>query len=145
LFYGQYNRSIDKHHRLEIPAGLRAALDGRVVITQGFDRNLLALPVDAFKDLARLVSALNIADPLARGLMRLLLGNAAYCEIDQTGSVVVPAALEQLAELQAEAVWVGQGKYLEIWSQALWRDQELSLQDAEANSQRFSSMNLAGL
>jgi MraZ protein len=145
LFYGQHQRSIDKNNRVEVPANLRAALDGRVVITQGFDRNLLALPEAVFNELTRLLTALNMADPLARGLMRMLLGNATYCDIDEAGSVVIPPKLEQLAGLESETVWVGQGKYLEIWSQLLWDEQELALQDAEANSQRFISMNLSGL
>jgi MraZ protein len=145
LFYGQYFSSIDENNRVEIPAGFRELLGGRVVITQGFDRNIMALPVEAFQDLSKLVTALNIANPLARGLLRMLLGNASYVDIDQSGVISLTGSLKEFAKLGSEVVLVGQGKYIEVWSQALWHQQQIDLQDAEANSERFISMNLAGL
>ena len=145
MFFGQYHYPFDENYRVEIPENFRELLAGQVVVTQGFDRNILVLPVEAFQDLARLVMALNIADPLARGLMRMLLGNASYSKIDQSGTIGVQGSLKEFAGLQTGVVLVGQGKYFEVWSQALWHQQEVYLQDAEANSQRFTSMNLAGL
>ena len=145
MFYGLYHQPIEENNRLEIPANFRELLANRVVITQGFDRNILALPVEAFGDLSRLVMALNIADPLARGLMRMLLGKASYLDIDQSGAISLKGSLKEFAGLDSEVVLVGQGKYFELWSQAAWQQQEIDLQDAEANSQRFMSMNLSGL
>jgi MraZ protein len=145
LFFGQYHYPFDEDYRVEIPASFRELLAGQVVVTQGFDRNILVLSVEAFQDLTRLVMSLNIADPLARGLMRMLLGNASYSKIDQAGTISLQGSLKDFAGLQTDVVLVGQGKYFEVWSQALWHQQELFLQDAEANSQRFTSMNLAGL
>jgi len=145
LFIGQYHCSIEENNRVEIPAAFRDLLTGRAVITQGFDRNILVLPVEAFQDLSKLVAALNIADPLARGLQRMLLGNASNSVIDQSGAISLPDSLKEFAQLASDVVLVGQGNFFEVWSQALWHQQELYLQDAEANSQRFTSVNLAGL
>ena len=145
MFFGQYHYPFAEDYRVEIPASFRELLAGQVVVTQGFDRNILVLSVEAFQDLTRLVMSLNIADPLARGLMRMLLGNASYSKIDQAGSISLQGSLKDFAGLQTSVVLVGKGKYFEVWSQALWHQQELYLQDAEANSQRFTSMNLAGL
>ena len=145
MFFGQYHYPFDENYRVEIPENFRELLAGQVVVTQGFDRNILVLSVEAFQDLTKLVMSLNIADPLARGLMRMLLGNASYSKIDQAGSISLQAPLKEFAGIQTGVVLVGQGKYFEVWSQALWQQQELYLQDAEANSQRFTSMNLAGL
>lgn len=145
MFYGQYHNQFKENNRLEIPANFRELLAGRVVITQGFDRNILALSLEAFEDLSRLVMALNITDPLARGLMRMLLGNASFLEIDQSGAISLKGSLKEYAGLDSEVVLVGQGKYFELWSRAVWHEQEIDLQDAEANSQRFASINLGGL
>ncbi|MCX6080065.1 MAG: division/cell wall cluster transcriptional repressor MraZ [Chloroflexi bacterium] len=145
MFIGHYQSSFKETSQVEIPAIFRETLMGQVVVTQGFDRNLLVLPVDVFQDLSRLVVALNIANPLARSLMRILLGNASYVQIDQSGSINVPAALKEFAGLVDGVVLVGQGKYFEVWSQAGWQRQELDLQDAEVNSTRFTSLNLAGM
>jgi MraZ protein len=105
----------------------------------------MALPVEVFQELSKLLVALNIANPLARGLLRMLLGNASYVDIDQSGVINLTDSLKEFARLGPEVVLVGQGKYFEIWSQALWQQQQIDLQDAEANSERFISMDLAGL
>ena len=89
--------------------------------------------------------ALNIADPRARSLKRMLIGNAFYSEIDEHGTILLPVLLKEFAGLTSEVVWVGQGKYFEVWSSALWQKEELDLENAEANSQRFSTMNITGL
>lgn len=145
MFYGQFFCSFDENNRAEIPARFRELLGGRIVITQGFDRNIMALPVEVFQELSKLLVALNIANPLARGLLRMLLGNASYVDIDQSGVINLTDSLKEFARLGSEVVLVGQGKYFEIWSQALWQQQQIDLQDAEANSERFISMDLAGL
>jgi MraZ protein len=145
MFYGQYRFINAENNRIQIPVAFQELHASRVVFTQGFDRNLLILSVDVFEALARLVMSLNIADPLARSLQRILLGNAVYCEIDPKGWFELPVTLREFAGITADGVLVGQGKYLEAWSAASWQHQELTLLDAEANAQRFTSLNLAGL
>ncbi len=51
-------------------------------ITQGFDRNLQVLTAGAFQEIYRKVISLNIADPLARLLLRLILGTATELGMD---------------------------------------------------------------
>lgn len=144
MFIGIYHLAINKD-KVEIPAALREMLAGRVVVTQGFERNLLVLPVDTFQNLFRLVASLNIADPLARLLQRMLLGNARYVEINANGELRLPESLQVFAQLSSDVVLVGQGNYLEAWSNPLWQQQEINLQDADANSMRFVSVNLGGI
>ena len=45
-------------------------------MTQGFDRNVQVLTAGAFQQLYRQAASLNIADPLARLMLRLFLGSA---------------------------------------------------------------------
>lgn len=144
MFIGQHQALLRENNELEIPAGYRKLLADQVVITQGFDKNILVLPVDVFEDLSKLVMALNIADPLARSLMRMLLGNAVYSEIGSSGSLRLQNSLKEFAGLKWNVVLIGQGKYIELWSQDSWHQQEKDIQDADANSQRFTSLNLAG-
>lgn len=145
MFIGQYQCSLEENNRLGLPAAFRDLLAGGLVITQGFERNILILPAEKFQNLSQLVSSLNIADPLARGLQRMLLGNAAYGSMDASGLISLPDTLKDFAQLTSRVVLVGQGNYLEVWSQNMWQQQEVNLQDAEANSSRFISMNLTGL
>jgi MraZ protein len=77
-------------------------------------------------------------------LLRMLLGTASELEIDATGSITVPQALRDFAGLETEAVLVGQGRYFEVWTPALWQKQTLRLQDAEANAERFAGLMITG-
>jgi MraZ protein len=143
LFLGQYRYSFDDKDRLMIPARFRELLADGAFLTQGFDRNLVILTPGAFQEIYQLIMALNVADPLARFLLRMILGNATQLEVDESGRIVLPEHLREFANLTAEAVLVGQGDYFEIWSPTLWSQQQATLQDAEANTMRFVSLNLA--
>ena len=145
MFIGLYHCSFNKENRVELPGVFRGVLTGQAVVTQGFERNLLILPGPVFQNLFKLVTALNIADPLARGLQRMLLGHATFTDIDHSGNLEVPEGLKEFAQLASEIILVGQGNYVEVWSQPAWQEQEKTLSDAEANAGRFTSLNLAGL
>ena len=143
MFIGQYHYAINDESRLTIPAGFRERLSGGAFVTQGFDRNLWVLTAQAFQEIYRRVTAMNLADPLARLLLRMILGAASELDMDQAGSILIPQNLRAFANLNGEAVLVGQGDYFEVWSPALWHEQETQLQDAETNAQRFVMLDLA--
>ena len=144
MFLGQHNFSLEESNRLTVPPVFREELGRGAFITQGFDRNLWVLSADEFQAVYARFAALNIADPLARLLLRMVLGNAVELVIDELGRMVIPQELRDFAGLGKEAVLVGQGKYFEIWAPASWQKQELALQDAEANADRFAGLAITG-
>ena len=143
MFFGQYHLSLDDRGRLELPPLLRARLAGEVVITQGFDGNLLLLKDGVFDGILQRAKGMNIADPRARLLLRLILSNASESAVDDSGRVFVTEDLRNYAQLQGEVVLIGQGDYLELWAPAHWEKQEDRLRDAEANADYFSQLNLS--
>ncbi len=146
MFLGQYTHAFDIKGRLTIPSRFRELLlvDG-AYITQGFDRNLMVLTEDAFSRISLKVNAMNLADPNARALRRMIFASATRVEIDKAGRILVPDFLRQHAglELEGDAIIVGAGNYFEIWSRSAWGDQTSQLQDPESNSQRFSVLDLS--
>ena len=143
MFLGKHYSRLDKNSRLSTPAPFRDELSTGLYLTKGFDRNLVVMTRSAFKVIYRTVTALNIADPLARGLMRLILGGAQELHLDKNGNLAIPAELRAFASLQGSILVVGQGDYFEIWSPEQWENQEAQLQDADANSSRFSGLTVA--
>ena len=151
MFLGQYRHNLDEKGRLTIPARLRESFVDGAFLTQGFDRNLRLLTEAAFTALYQKLSQLNTTDPTTRDLRRLLLANAQQVEIDKIGRILVPQFLREFAGLENEAVIVGVGDSVEIWSQIsveiwsqeAWEAQALRLQDADANSQRFAAVDLS--
>lgn len=143
MLLGKFSRTVNKQNRFAVPPQFRAELAGGAYITQGFDRNLQVLSASAFKEIYGRIMTLNIADPLARMLLRLILGNAQALEPDEHDSLQIPDELRDFARLQQEVLLVGQGDYFEIWSPEFWAGQEAELRDAETNARRFAALTVA--
>ncbi len=143
MFLGQYQHTLDDKSRLMIPARFRESLEGGAFITQGFDRCLMVMTGVYFKQVYDSLNGMNLTDPGARLLRRLILANAYPVEVDKVGRVLVPQNLRQYAGLAGEAIIAGQGEYFEVWTPAAWDEQMKQIQDPEANSQRFSTLNLS--
>ena len=132
---------MDARNRITVPASFKAELTGGAYMTQGFDCNLQVLTTDAFEQLYRQATALNIADPLARLLLRLFLSSA--IELPQAKmSIAIPDNLKEFAGLKENVLVIGQGDYFEIWSPDLWSQQEAELRNVEANATRFAGLTL---
>jgi len=143
LFLGKYTSRLDAKNRLSVPSAFRVQILDGAYMTQGFDRNLLVLTTDAFEEIYRRVKSLNIADPLARLLLRMLLSTADRSEADNNGYLKIPVELIEFANLDKEVLFIGQGDYFEIWSADLWHKQEAQLKDADSNATRFSTLTVA--
>ena len=142
MFLGKFSRTLDSESRFSVPSGFREQLAGRAYLTQGFDRNLQVLTSGAFERVYHTVMNLNITNPLARLLLRLILGTALETSIDESGHISIPAELRHFADLQKDIFLIGQGEYFEIWSPDLWNQQEAQVRDAEANANRFSALSV---
>jgi MraZ protein len=143
LFLGRHPAQLKTPTRLPIPAHWHELiLNGGAYLTQGFDQNLMILPSEVFQTIYERITAVNIADPLARLLMRAFLSTATYVEQMENDSITLPSNLSGYANLEDRVVIVGQGEYVEVWSSDLWQQQELELQNSQANAQRFSAFTI---
>jgi MraZ protein len=143
MFLGHYQHSIDEKGRLMIPARFRELLVGGAYITQGFDHCLMVMTTSYFEEVYRRINSMNMADPTARLLRRLILANAYPAEVDKVGRVLLPASLRQAVQFNGEAIVAGQGDYFEVWTPAEWNEQLVQLQDTDANNQRFAALDLS--
>ena len=142
MFLGKFSRTLDAKSRFTVPSDFRGPLATGAFVTQGFDRNLQVLTSDAFQEIYRTVVSLNIANPLARLLLRLVLGTAQELGIDADGQLTIPEELKKFANLHDDIFLIGQGEYFEIWSPEAWDKQEAQIRDAELNSTRFSALTI---
>ena len=143
MFLGQFQHNLDDKGRLMIPARFRELLSAGAFITQGFDRCLMVMTEMYFRQVYDRISAMNLADPMARLLRRLILSNAYPVEADKVGRILIPQNLRQVIALENEAVVAGQGEYFEVWTPADWNEQMAQLQDIETNNQRFATLDLS--
>lgn len=144
MFLGQFHHNLDDKGRLMIPARYRDSLVSGAYITQGFDRCLMVMPEAYFTQVYQRIEAMNLADPAARLLRRLILANAYSIELDKIGRILMPQNLRTFLDIQnGELVLAGVGEYFEIWTAAQWSQQLLQVQDSDANAQRFSMLDLS--
>jgi MraZ protein len=147
MFLGQFQHNLDDKGRLMIPARFRELLEGGAFITQGFDKCLMVMTDAYFKQVYERIESMNLADPTARLLRRLILSNAYSVEADKVGRILVPQNLRAFLGIasgaSSELIVAGQGEYFEVWTPALWSEQMTQVQDTEANTQRFSALDLS--
>jgi MraZ protein len=143
MFLGQFQHNLDEKGRLMIPARYRELLAAGAFITQGFDKCLMVMTDVHFHEVYERINAMNMADPNARLLRRLILSNAYSVEIDRVGRILIPGNLRQVIALNGEAIVAGQGEYFEVWNPADWGQQMDQLQDVEMNNQRFATLDLS--
>ncbi|HEY5983902.1 MAG TPA: division/cell wall cluster transcriptional repressor MraZ [Anaerolineales bacterium] len=141
MFLGKYARTLDARNRISVPPSFKAELTGGAYMTQGFDRNVQVLTTKAFQEVYRQATSLNVADPVARLLLRLFLGNAIELPAAKMG-IVIPDNLKEYAGLRENVLLIGQGEYFEIWAPELWSQQETAMKDAEANADRFAGLTI---
>ena len=143
MLLGQYRLLLDKDHQLVLPEAFHQHFEDGAYVTRGFEQNLLIMSEREFQEIYKRVAGLNIADPLARLLHRLILGNACKLEVSKNGRMRLPQDLLSFAGLEKDIVLVGQGDYIEAWAPAGWDKQAIVLLDTVANSARFAQLNLA--
>lgn len=143
MLFGRYNLLIDKDDCFQIPANFQGYFQSRGIVTQGFEKNLILHTDESFDIIVRRIKTLNITNPLARLLMRMVLGTASEVGIDENGRFSIPESLQRFAGLEKEMILVGQGDFWELWSPDNWQDQEKRIQDASLNREQFAVLNIS--
>jgi MraZ protein len=124
VFRGRFDHAIDGKGRVSLPARYRESMaamrEDILVATTSDDRCLRAYPLRAFNEFEEKLAQKPSLDSRLRRLMRHYVGNACECPVDGMGRVLIPPDLREYAGLQREVVFVGQVRFIEIWSKANW-------------------------
>ena len=114
---GQFRHNIDAKSRLFIPAKFREELGETFYVTIGLDGCLAVYADSKWAELTAKYDTL----PLAQARrMRALFANAAKCEPDSQGRILIPAKLREYAKLEKEVVINGASRCVELWSPERW-------------------------
>jgi len=143
MFLGQFFHNLDEKGRLTVPVRYRDDLvPGGAYVMQGFDRNLMVLPSEIFNELSRRVNQMSMTDSNTRLLRRMVFSTADLVQLDKAGRILLPQFLRQFAGLESSLVVVGMGDFFELWSPEIWGEQNLTIQDAQSNPDRFAAFDL---
>lgn len=130
MLLGEHRKAINSKGQIVIPEQVLRELDGDLVITRGFDRNLLLFPKKEWRILAEKLLAEPISNRDMRTLRRRLFSGAEEISADSGGRIALPASLREFAGINGELILAGMFDYIEIWSTDQWKP---ALESAEAN------------
>lgn len=120
MFMGEYNHTVDAKGRLIVPSKFREQLGEEFVVTKGLDGCLFVYENTEWKALEEKLHALPLTNANARKFSRFFLAGATTCEVDKQGRILLPAVLREFAKIDKDAVLVGVGSRIEIWSRDVW-------------------------
>ncbi len=136
---GQFIHNIDAKGRLFIPAKFREELGETFYVTVGLDKCLAVYSKEKWASFTEKIEALPMSQ--ARK-MRALLANAAQCEPDAQGRILIPAKLRQYAGLEKDVVINGMNRCVELWNPERWAPIELEGLDAGALEETMEELGL---
>jgi MraZ protein len=122
-FHGAAVITLDAKGRVAIPTRHRAALldSGKaLVLTAHPEGCVLIYPAAEWEPVRARVEGFPSLDPKASWWKRLLLGFEEHVAADGSGRILLPPALRQHANLERDAMMVGQGRYFELWDSGVW-------------------------
>ena len=122
MFMGEYNHTVDAKGRLIVPSKFREQLGEEFVVTKGLDGCLFVYENTEWKALEEKLHALPLTNANARKFSRFFLAGATTCEVDKQGRILLPAVLRDFAGIDKDAVLVGVGSRIEIWSKDAWNE-----------------------
>ena len=140
MFMGTYEHGLDAKGRVIIPAKLREDLGESFVVTLGLDGCLFAYPMNEWEGFIKKLKELP-GTKEARMLQRHFLANAAPCELDKQGRILVPATLREFAGLEKDVVLTGNINRIEIWSKEKWNENS-NYDDMDAIAESMEEMGI---
>ncbi|MCI8572356.1 MAG: division/cell wall cluster transcriptional repressor MraZ [Lachnospiraceae bacterium] len=141
MFMGEYNHTIDAKGRLIIPSKFREALGDEFVVTKGMDGCLFVFDNSEWQAFEGKLRSLPMIDKEARQFTRYFLAGAASLEVDKQGRILLPAVLREFADITKDAVLVGVGNRVEIWSKDRWEG-TITYQDMEEISRHMIELGI---
>lgn len=120
MFQGNYEYRLDGKGRLPLPPRFREDLRPGIVLAEGVDPCVLVFPNAQWQSLSGEMESSPFSRERLRRRSRLFFANSFSGEVDNQGRVALPSSLRAYAGIADLAVVVGQGNYLEIWSNEQW-------------------------
>lgn len=137
MFQGRFIHNIDNKGRVSIPASFREILaeryDSKLVLTNDFDKCIVAYPPDEWEMIVEKSKALSSMKKEVKIFQRYYISAAIKGELDRQGRILIPTTLREHAGLSKEICIIGIGNKIEIWDRREW-DKALMLEDEDTKN-----------
>lgn len=137
MFIGTEISKIDNKNRITLPAEFMDPTGADLILTSGFEKNLILFPINTFVALLSKLNSMNILDPEVRNLHRLLVGKAIRARLSDFDQIQLPAESISTNNFNGSVVLVGQGSYVEIWSVDNWTLEQKKVENFTISSNQI--------
>jgi MraZ protein len=120
MLIGEYHTQIGDKNRIALPKKLREQLEGKVIITRGYEKCLILVDNRRWETVINEIDKRPLLALNVRDTKRFLLGGATEIEYDSQGRFVIPESLKTFADIAEKIVFLGIGQWIEIWSEEKW-------------------------
>lgn len=135
-FVGQYEHQMDQKGRVSLPSAFRREVDGdRFVLLQWEPRYLTLLPEEKWKHVQENLLEFRRSEPQAWNSVRMIIANAVEVSTDKQGRILVPAGLQEAAELSGTVLLLGNLDRVEMWDPEVYRE---VVQEKAGDMQQFA-------
>ncbi|MCB8967929.1 MAG: division/cell wall cluster transcriptional repressor MraZ [Chloroflexota bacterium] len=141
MFLGEYTHAIDDKGRLTIPAKFRGLLAAGLVVTRGFDQNLMVFSLDEWQNLAQRIAERPLSDEDVRAFRRRVFSGAIDLLPDRQGRILVPPYLREFAGIDGDVVIAGMFNYFELWSVEAWQNVRNSI-ESSSDASRWEDLGI---
>jgi MraZ protein len=141
MFLGEFTHNIDDKGRLTIPAKFRGLLAAGLVVTRGFDQNLMAFSLDEWQELAGRIAQRPLSDEGVRAFRRRVFSGAVDLTPDRQGRILVPPYLREFAGIEGEVVIAGMFNYIELWNTDAWQEVRQSIEN-NSDASRWEALGI---
>ncbi|WP_291779316.1 division/cell wall cluster transcriptional repressor MraZ [Cecembia sp.] len=125
MFNSRYECKVDAKGRLALPAKIKAAIPesngSELILRQGDDGCLALYTQIEFKKLLHQISSLSDRDPVQRLIKRSFFESMTEVELDNAGRFLIPKTFSMWAGIDKDAILIGVGGFIEIWSPEKYR------------------------
>jgi MraZ protein len=129
MIIGEYHQSIGDKNRIAFPKKFREEIGNKLIITKSYEGCLLILSPAQWEEMI----GDSVSGPFVSGLIRdtsrFLLGSASEIDLDAQGRFVIPAYLKEYAGMKENGIFLGLGKWVELWDSQMWEEKKKDVED----------------
>lgn len=121
MFLGEFTHKLDSKNRIMMPSEFREDLTEEFFITKGPENSLVIYTKDEFdKQSERLDNLIN-ENKKNRAIKRLFFSSTIKTSLDKQGRVLLNKNLRDYANIESEAMIIGNNTTIELWDVDTWQ------------------------
>ena len=143
MIIGEFRNKLVSGNRLAFPKKFREEMGNRLFITQGYEGCLAIVDENGWNGLIEDAARGPFVSKSVGDTTRFLLGSAIEVELDEQGRFVLPTNLKEYAHINEDVVFLGLGKWVELWSETAWREHKQYIDDHSGEiGEKLSSLDM---